>query len=75
MSFVNLLLNKNFIKNKKYIIIYDICIILQEKLSKCTACLVDCISPSLSTALHPYVYRYLSGHEPALGRHNAWPAL
>lgn len=31
--------------------------------------------PSLSTALHRYVYRYLSRHEPAWGRHNAWHAL
>ena len=31
--------------------------------------------PSLSTALNPYVYHYISRHEPAWGRHNAWQAL
>ena len=42
MNFTDLLLNKNFIKNKKNLLFS---IILQEKLSKCTACLVDPISP------------------------------
>lgn len=71
MNFANFLLNKNFIKTRNLFF----CIILQEKLWKCSACLVDCTSPPVPLHCILMCIIISVAMNPAWGRHNAWPAL